>query len=189
MFIYEYMSPFELEEKTFNAVSDNTALKVKFEFEKVEAEHKIRVKKIELEAMENDYTADQLEDMYTHESELYTKDKEAAERNVQAFEKVEKDLNTIIQPDYTPDENMKFLQGAFPHFATMLERVRNTNASQTSEQVVSEEKDEETISDFFESAIMESNSDTTGFEYDGTAFMMEGYEDEIKPITDLIESL
>ena len=70
-FLYEYMTPEELEDAKEQAEFENASMKLDHSLECLRMEHAIRINNIDTECMINEYTQDDLENMYTQEMAMY----------------------------------------------------------------------------------------------------------------------
>lgn len=71
-FLYEYMSPEEHEEAKQQAIFENESFKLDNELTRIEMEHAIRLHNIDTECLINEYTENDLENMYIREMGIYT---------------------------------------------------------------------------------------------------------------------
>lgn len=71
-FMYEYMSEDELEFAIECAVLEKENAELDMEYEILAMEHSVRLSDIEVQALVENYTADDLENMYSYEMTLYT---------------------------------------------------------------------------------------------------------------------
>lgn len=119
-FLYEYMTPDELEIAKEQAEFENASMKLDHSLECLRMEHAIRINNIDTECMINEYTEDDLENLYTREMAMYMEgvkewwakfkawvasviNKITGKKNPEA-DAVAKKSNEEVEMDYDPKE-------------------------------------------------------------------------------------
>lgn len=75
-FLYEYMTPEELEFEKESMITENESLHLSNELAVIEMEHNARINDIEVQAIVENYTEDDLTGLYTQEMAIYEAEKE-----------------------------------------------------------------------------------------------------------------